>query len=73
MFTAKDARRGNQNDLDRRIEHAVKDGTGHSAFLRIYAEDAFRYTIQEELEKRGFKNVSVPYIILKGDVYFEWD
>lgn len=74
MFTADDARRGNQNDLDERIERAVRDGApGNSAYLRIYVEDAFCHTIGEELERRGFKNIDVPSIILKGDVYFEWD
>jgi hypothetical protein len=73
MYTADDARRGNHDDLDKRIKAAVKDGTGNSAYLRVYIEDSFIHTIEEELEKRGFKNIRVPDITLKGDVYFEWD
>lgn len=71
-FTAEDARNGNANELDARIKAAVKDGIGNSAYLRVYVEDSFRYTIQSELEARGFVNVEVPDFILKGDVYFEW-
>lgn len=73
MFTADDARRGNYDELDARIRAAVRDGNGNSASLRIYHDDAFRYTIEEELDRRGFKNIDVPDIVLKGDVYFEWD
>lgn len=72
-FTADDARRGNWDELDGRIEAAVRDaGGGNSAYLRIYAEDSFRYGIESELEKRGFINIRVPNFTLKGDVYFEW-
>ena len=31
------------------------------------------HSIGSELERRGFKNIQVPDIIIKGDVYFEWD
>lgn len=74
MFTAEHARRGNQDELDRRIKAAVLDARPAShAYLRVYVEDSFLHNIAYELERRGFKNVSVPDIILKGDVYFEWD
>lgn len=73
MYTADDARRGNYDELDARIEHAVREGDGNSASLRIYVEDAFFHSIWSELHDRGFKNIDVPYIVLKGDVYFEWD
>lgn len=75
MYTANDARRGNYDDLDRRIEDAVRshDAGPNASYLRIYIEDAFCHTIQEELERRGFKSVRVPDITLKGDVYFEWE
>jgi hypothetical protein len=68
------ARQGQTDDLDARIEAAVKDrDAGPSAsYIRVYVEDWFCRTIGEELEKRGFKNVKVPDICLKGDVYFEW-
>ena len=72
-FTADDARRGNYDDLDRRIRAAVRDGGGNHAYLRVYHDDAFLYSIKEELEARGFINVQVPSITLKGDVYFEWE
>ena len=73
MYTADDARQWNQDDLDRRIENAVREGNGNSAYLRIYIEDSFRHSIKHELERRGFKNINVPSITLKGDGYFEWD
>jgi hypothetical protein len=72
MFTADDARQLNEDDLDERIEQAVRDATGNYAYLRVYSEDPFRHSIKEKLEERGFKNVQVPDIIIKGDVYFEW-
>lgn len=73
MYTASNARL-QQDDLDGRIEAAVKDscGNGNCAHLRIYCSDSFRWTIREELENRGFHNVNVPDIMIKGDVYFEW-
>jgi hypothetical protein len=72
MYTVSDARLQQSNDLDERIEAAVKEAYGNSAYLRIYCEDRFRYKIREELENRGFVNIQVPDFILKGDVYFEW-
>jgi hypothetical protein len=72
MYTADDARRGNQDDLDARIKRAVSDGTGNSSHIRVYHDDPWRYTIQSDLEERGFTNVYVPDIIICGDVYFEW-
>lgn len=72
MYTADMARQKDHSDLDRRIEAAVKSGTGSSAYLRVYIEDSFLRSIRQELEDRGFKNVDVPDIVLKGDVYFEW-
>lgn len=73
MYTASDARRGNELELDGRIEMAVRNGGHGHAYLRIYAEDSFRHRIESELTRRGFKNVRVPDFTLKGDVYFEWD
>lgn len=75
MFTADDARRGNIDELDARIKAAVldRDAGPHSAYLRVYIEDAFCHNIKEELEARGFINIQVPDITLKGDVYFEWE
>ena len=75
MYTTEHARAGDQDELDRRIKLAVKDADGgapHSTYMRVYIEDPWRHSIQEELERRGFKNVQVPDFILKGDVYFEW-
>ena len=73
MFTAEDAKNYRQTDLDQRIEEAVRGSTGNSATIRIYCEDSYFHTIGSELERRGFKNIDVPWITLKGDVYFEWD
>lgn len=73
MFTAVDAQRGNWDELDSRIKHAVRNGGPNSAWLRVYHDDAFLLDIRSELEARGFKNIEVPHITLKGDVYFEWD
>lgn len=73
MYTAEKARQGDQRDLDRRIKAAVQDADGgrpNSAYFRAYIEDP--WDIREELERRGFKNVIVPSMTLKGDVYFEW-
>lgn len=73
MYTADHARSGNQDELDERIRRTVEeDSHGNSAYLRVYIDDWFVHSIKEELEKRGFKNVIVPDICLKGDVYFEW-
>ncbi|QIG68126.1 hypothetical protein EVB55_191 [Rhizobium phage RHph_Y68] len=74
MFTADDARRSDQNDLDERIEYAVRNRReGNGAYIRIYHDDSFRHRIVSELEKRGFKNIDAPSFSLKTDVYFEWD
>jgi hypothetical protein len=74
MFTADMARKGDQKGLDRRIRDAVRsqDAGYRAAYLRIYIEDPWCGTIQYELERRGFVNIRVPDITLKGDVYFEW-
>lgn len=77
-FTANDARRGNWDELDGRIRAAVSDcgyadNGNYFAYVRIYHDDAFRYDIASELEARGFVNIDVPSITLKGDVYFEWE
>ena len=75
MFTADVARQITvADDLDARIEYSVKERKrNNGAYLRIYDTDTFIHTIKEELEKRGFINVSVPDICLSGDVYFEWE
>lgn len=51
----------------------MRNGGYGRASIRIYHDDSFRHDIQYELEKRGFKNVDVPHITIKGDVTFEWD
>lgn len=75
MFTADKARKLTTNDLDERIkrevDECVRSGQNHG-YLRIYSEDWFFDTIEDELTKRGFHSVEVPSIILKGDVYFSW-
>lgn len=71
-YTADDARSGGQGDLDARIKAEVEHSNGNSGYLRVYIEDPWVHRIQAELEERGFKNVQVPEITLKGDVYFEW-
>lgn len=72
MFTAQNARDGNTADLDERIERAVRSSGGTSAYIRVYHDDPWRYSIKSDLEDRGFTNVDVPDICLSGDVYFEW-
>lgn len=73
MFTAQDANNLVQNDLDERIERAVREYSENSgAYLRIYHDDSFFHNIEEELTRRGFKNINVPDICIKGDVWFEW-
>ena len=74
MYTAHDARDRDQAELDRRIKSAVEDNDAGptAAYLRVYNDDPWRYTIKEELERRGFKRVDVPDITICGDVYFEW-
>lgn len=75
MFTASNARKMQTLELDDRIKAAVieNDGGPNAAYLRVYCDDPWRYSIKDELEMRGFKNIDVPDIIIKGDVYFEWD
>ncbi|CAM3519470.1 hypothetical protein G6L26_007555 [Agrobacterium radiobacter] len=74
MFTADDARKGNEDELDDRIAYAVRNNKqGNGAYLRIYHDDSFRHSIVSELERRGFKNVDAPSFCIKTDVYFEWD
>ncbi|MGQ4813073.1 hypothetical protein ACCZ74_12335 [Agrobacterium vitis] len=74
MFTANDARRGNEDELDDRIAYAVRNNKhGNGAYIRIYHDDSFRHSIVTELENRGFKNIDAPSFTIKTDVYFEWD
>lgn len=73
MYTADDVRSRDQDDLDERIQYAVENyRSGNGTHMRFYIEDPWRYDLKEELELRGFKNVYVPDIVLKGDAYFEW-
>lgn len=72
MFTVYDARKIHEVDLDGRIEAAVRESEGSGAYIRIYHDDPFRHSIKEELQRRGFTNVRVPDIFIKGDVWFEW-
>lgn len=72
MYTADQAREEHVSDLDEKIRDAVREARGNSATIRIYVEDPYRHSIEEELERRGFKNIEVPDFVLKGDVYFEW-
>lgn len=73
MYTADQAREQNKDDLDRRIQEAVQEaGSARTASMRIYAEDWFAHTIAQELEQRGFTDISVPSFILKMDVAFSW-
>lgn len=73
MYTAEDAREETGRDLDEVIRMAVKGSDMlNAAYMRIYIEDRWYRNIESELESRGFKNIQVPDIILKGDVYFEW-
>lgn len=75
MYTADDARREGDVVLDRRIRAAVQasEGGRNAGYLRVYVEDPWFHRIEQELTLRGFKNIRVPSIILKGDVYFEWE
>lgn len=73
MFTAAMAREGDQSDLDVRIKNSVRNRrNGAGAYLRVYHDDPWRYSIESDLAERGFVNIDVPDIILEGDVYFEW-
>lgn len=76
MFTAQNAKSLSCDDLDARIEKAVKEAIscGHkSASIRVYIEDSYVHTIWHELNKRGFTDIHVPDICLKGDVSFSWE
>jgi len=74
MYTAEMANHDGQEDLDNRIRAAVReqDGGYKAAYLRVYIDDPWLYQIEAELERRGFRDIRVPSIILKGDVYFSW-
>lgn len=75
MFTADKARALSTQSLDSRIEKEVKlavAGGYTDAYLRIYMDDPFFQSIEEELRERGFHSIKVPNITLKGDVYFSW-
>lgn len=74
-FTASDARHHGHRDLDQCIRDAVAEryhGPGATS-MRVYHDDPWLSRLEEELDERGFKNIRVPSITLKGDVYFEWD
>jgi hypothetical protein len=75
MFTADKARKASVDQLDERIRRevnqSISDGLTHG-YLRIYIEDWFFDSIEEELTKRGYHSIEVPRIVLKGDVYFSW-
>lgn len=75
MFTAEKARELSVDSLDARIEKEVKLAISlgqTDAYIRVYVEDSFFNSIEEELKKRGFHSIKVPNITLKGDVYFSW-
>lgn len=73
MFTANDARSGDMDALDVRIQKAIKNHRdGGGAYMRVYHDDPWRYSIERDLTERGFINIHVPDIIVCGDVYFEW-
>lgn len=75
MFTADKARTVSNHDLDERIKREVEESVRSGktdGLLRVYSDDWFINSIEEELNKRGFHSVEVPKIILKGDVYFSW-
>ena len=38
----------------------------------LATEEEVKEALIKEAEKRGFKNIMVPYMVLCGDVYFEW-
>jgi len=75
MFTADDARKGNEDELDDRIAYAVRNNRqGYGAYMRVYHDDSFRHRLEMELERRGFKNIDYDSgFCIKTDVYFEWD
>lgn len=71
LYTAHDANM-RKIGLDGLIQKAVESSSQNNALLRIYRDDCFFNTIQEELEKRGFRNVKITLSITQADVYFEW-
>lgn len=71
-FTDQTARDLNMQDLDERIERAVRGSSGTGAHMRVYNDDPWVDRIEQELLDRGFHNVQVPMIVIKGDVWFEW-
>jgi hypothetical protein len=78
MFTADAARRGETHEpdlLDQRIAKAVREAQRYDytcADIRVYCDDPWRWTIKEELERRGFHSIDVPEITICGDVSFSW-
>jgi len=82
MFTAANARSLSQIDsvernkklderIQREVEEAIRDGR-KKGLLRVYLEDWFFDSIEEELTRRGFHSIEIPHITLKGDVSFSW-
>ena len=78
MYTAQLAQEHanqSENELDERLKSAVSEANYRglrSASIRVYIDDAFCSTIRQELEARGFTDIDVPDICLKGDVRFAW-
>lgn len=75
MFTAKDARKTMENDLDERIKYAVENNNyiHNGAYMQVYSEDRWKDIIVQELEKRGFIDIEYdPYFVMSTDVYFKW-
>ena len=71
MFTADDARRLQQEDLDSRIESVVKENVKENknyGFLIVSNKDVFKDSIESELGRRGFKNIS----FREGIAFFGW-
>lgn len=71
MFTADDARRLQQEDLDSRIESLVKEQVKENknyGFLIMSKDDVFKDSIVSELGRRGFKNISSR----DGIAFFGW-
>lgn len=74
MFTAKDARNISMSYLDERIKDAVINCPKYpnGASMRVYCDDPWLPNLKQELEKRGFINIYIPDIVIKGDVDFYW-
>ena len=71
MFTADDARRLQQEDLDSRIESVVKENVKENknyGFLIVSNKDVFKDSIESELGRRGFNNIS----FREGIAIFGW-